>query len=166
MRKLSILPVAILSAVALACGGEDSIGPIVDEEPIVGVWFSGGENVAPGLRVEPFNVDSIRADFRANGTYEVLQYTPAVTFTLTGTWQVGPGAPGTIRSIVVTQTSPVAVVASGIFRVANNTMTYEVIQTEPALAGVGAPTVSGGFGSTTILNNPTNLYVQTYVRRQ
>ncbi len=165
MSKKLIFPVAFLAASFIACGTEDLIDPIVDEDPIVGVWFSGGDDVAPGLRVEPFNVDSIVAVFRENMTYEVLQYSPGL-ITLTGTYVVGEGEEGQIRPITANQTSPVAVVAEGIFRITNDVMDYEVIQTEPALAGVNPPTVSGGFGSTTIAGQPTDLFVQRYVRRQ
>lgn len=164
-RKL-VFAVAFIAAGVVACGDDDITDPINDTDPLVGVWFSGGADVAPGLTVEPFNVDSIRAEFRANQTYEVLQYTPDVTFTLTGTWDAGPGGENEIRSIVVTQQQPVAVIASGIFRIEGNGMQYEVIQTEPAIAGVNAPTVSGGFGSTTIGGQATPWYIQTYVRRQ
>jgi hypothetical protein len=164
-RKL-VLAMAFLAVGGMvACGGSDPVDPGQDDDPLVGVWFSGGEDVAVGLRGEPFNVDSIRADFRANQTYEVLQYTPQATITLTGTWEAGAGAAGTIRPITVTQTSPVAVIATGIFRIDGNTMDYEVIQAEPALAGVVPPTVSGGFGSTMIAGTAYDIFVQGYVRR-
>lgn len=164
-RKLIFALTFLAVAGMAACGGDDPVDPGQQDDPLVGVWFSGGNDVAVGLRGEPFNVDSIRADFRANQTYEVLQYTPQATITLTGTWEAGDGGAGTIRPITVNQTSPVAVIATGIFRISGTTMEYEVIQAEPALAGVTPPTVSGGFGSTMIAGTAYDIYVQRYVRR-
>ena len=44
-------------------------------------------------------------------------------------------------------------------------MTYEVIQTTPALAAVSAPTAAGGFGSTTIAGTKYAIYIQKYVKQ-
>jgi hypothetical protein len=50
--------------------------------------------------------------------------------------------------------------------VTGTTMRYEIIQTTPALQGVNPPTVTGGFGSTTIGGQATGQYwVQTYAKR-
>jgi hypothetical protein len=48
------------------------------------------------------------------------------------------------------QTTPSTLTAEGIFEVSadNNSMNYEVAQTEPSVAGVTPPTPTGGFGST------------------
>lgn len=45
-------------------------------------------------------------------------------------------------------------------------MKYEIIQTNPALAGVLPPTVQGGFGSTTVNGVATGAYwTQTFTKR-
>jgi hypothetical protein len=166
-RKWMAMGLVLAFGVA-ACGEDDPVDPGTQQDVLVGTWVSAGANVAPGLTVAPFNVDSIRAVFDANQTYRVFQYSggAAQPLELTGTWQATTGGQGTIRGVTATQTSPVAVTAQGIFRVnADNTMQYEVIQTQPELAGVNAPTTAGGFGSTSIAGTATAAYVQTYVRR-
>jgi hypothetical protein len=162
-----IMAAALVALMAAACGSDDdTVGP-APQDPIVGTWVSAGTNVAAGLRAAPFNVDSIRATFNANNSYTVQQYsggqsTPVV---LTGSYQAGAGAAGTIRSIVANQTEG-SVTSTGIFQVTGTTMRYEIIQTTPALQGVNPPTVAGGFGSTTIGGQATGQYwVQTYVKR-
>lgn len=158
---------ALVALVMAGCGGDDDgSGPPAQDE-IVGTWVSAGNNVAPGLRAAPFNVDSIRATFNANNSYTVQQYSGGQSqpITLTGSFQAGTGAAGAIRSIIANQTEG-SITSTGIFQVTGNTMRYEIIQTTPALAGVNAPTVSGGFGSTTIGGQPTGqVWIQTYVRR-
>ena len=60
--------------------------------------------------------------------------------------------------------SPEAVRSTGIYRVDEDVLTYEVAQTDPPLAGVTPPDAAAGFGST---NNGAlgEANVQTY-RRQ
>ncbi len=164
MMRKAILPVMVLAAFGLAaCGSEDSTGPETQTDELVGTWISAGSNVAPGLAA--VGVDSILATFNEDQTYTVLNYAGGSQATLTGTWVAGTQAEGQIRSVTVTQISPSALTAQGIFQVSGTAMTYEVIQVEPALQGVTAPTVAGGFGSTTIAGQANNAYVQHYDKR-
>ncbi len=148
-----------------------------ETNPIVGTWVSEGANVAFGLRVAPFKIIKIVATFNSNNSYTVVQTDSSnTTTTLSGTYDMTKsnytdtlstsstnGAD--IYSITANQTSPATVTATGIFAVEGNNMTYEVIQTDPALAGVSAPTAEGGFGSTTIAGVKYNIYVQKYVKQ-
>ncbi|MDX9760106.1 MAG: IPT/TIG domain-containing protein [Bacteroidota bacterium] len=127
------------------------------EDPIVGVWVSDSANVAPLLYGAPFHVRKIVATFKANGTYTVVQTDSSQTsLTLTGVWFAavgGAAAPNDkIRTITVNQGTPSALTAEGIYEVTVDDgkimMNYEVVQTEPPLAGVSKPTAEGGFGST------------------
>ena len=128
------------------------------EDPIVGIWTSEGVgNVAPLLYGAPFNVRKIVATFKADGSYLVVQTDSNNTsLTLTGTYVATTGtapAPNDkIRLVTVTQGSPSALTAEGIYEVTVGateiSMKYEIVQTEPPLSGVTKPTPEGGFGST------------------
>lgn len=142
------------------------------EDPIVGVWTSQGANVAPLLYGAPFNVRKIVATFKADGSYLVVQTDSNNTsLTLTGTYVAAAGtapAPNEkIRTIAVTQGTPTALTAEGIYEVtvtdSGISMKYEIVQTEPPLAGISKPTPAAGFGSTAggLLGQAN---VQTYVK--
>lgn len=147
---LYIMGILLLSVTFTSCdslfGDDDE-----DVDEIVGTWVSQGVgNVAPGLRILS-KTSKIDAVFSENGTYNVVSTDSANTkVTFTGTWTAtAPNAAG-IRAIELRQQTPTSLVAKGIFQIVGTTMTYEVIQAEPALAGVVGPTQAGGFGSTTI----------------
>jgi hypothetical protein len=131
----------------------DSIGDDKDnnKDEIVGTWVSqGATNVALGLRVLS-KTRKIDAVFNENGTYNVVSTDSSnATVTFTGTWVATTPAANGIRAIELRQATPTSLVAKGIFQIQAGVMTYEVIQSEPALAGVVGPTQAGGFGSTTI----------------
>lgn len=127
------------------------------EDPIVGVWVSDSANVAPLLYGAPFHVRKIVATFKANGTYTVVQTDSSQTsLTLTGIYIAAAGGAAApkdkIRIITVNQGTPSSLTAEGIYEVSvadgTVTMNYEIVQTEPPLAGVSKPTAEGGFGST------------------
>ena len=157
----------VLMGFGLAACEEDSTGTDDDQDELVGTWVSAGADLAPGFAA--FNVDSIIATFDDDGTYTVLQYAggSAQAVTLTGTYEIGTQAEGQIRAITANQATPTSLTSQGIFQVAasGNTMEYEVIQTQPALQGVVAPTVAGGFGSTSIGGTATSVWIQNYDRR-
>ena len=170
MSRKAILAAVVVMGFGVAACDEESTGPDNDQDEIVGTWVSAGADVAPGLAASPFFTDSIIATFNENETYTVLQYYNgnAQPITLTGTYEVGTQPEGQIRAITANQTTPSAVTSEGIFQVSGsgNTMQYEVIQVEPALQGVNAPTVEGGFGSTTVNGVETDGYwTQSYDRR-
>lgn len=179
MKKLLLLVLAAGTFFLTSCKSDDtSTGPEATVDPIVGVWVSSGANLAPGLYAAPLNVRSITATFRADKTYSVVQTdVNNVTTTLTGTYTnsattytdalTTTGTTGkAIYNIVASQSSPAAVTATGIYAINGSAMTYEVIQTTPAINGVSAPTAAGGFGSTTIAGTKYNIYIQKYVKQQ
>ena len=177
MKKLLLLLVAAGSMVLTSCKSDSSSEPEQAVDPIVGTWVSEGTNVAPGLGGAPFNVSKIVATFNANKSYTVIQTDKSnVTTTFTGTYtntaststdaSTTTGTLGaTIYNIVANQATPSAVIATGIYAISTTKMTYEVIQTSPALTGVSAPTAAGGFGSTTIAGTKYAIYVQKYVKQ-
>ena len=177
MKKLLLLLIVAGSIVLTSCKSTDSSTTPVVVDPIVGTWISSGTNVAVGLQGAPFNVTKIVATFNADKTYTVVQTDKNnVNTTLTGTYtnpvststdaSTSYGTTGaTIYSIVANQSSPTAVTATGIYAIIGAFMTYEVIQTTPALTGVSAPTAAGGFGSTTIAGTKYSIYVQKYVKQ-
>ena len=165
-RKTLVAALVLTLFGVTACDDEESTGPGNDQDEIVGTWVSAGADVAPGLAGAPFNTDSIIATFNANGTYNVLSYSGSSTTTFTGTYVPGTQAEGSIRAITLNQSTPSAVTSQGIFQVTGSGMEYEIIQVEPAIAGITAPTVEGGFGSTAFNGTPLGAtWVQSYVRR-
>ncbi len=118
-------------------------------EPIVGSWLSEGANVAPGLK-STLKTKKIVAVFNANATYTVTATdSNNVDVVYTGTFTATASSNTSIRTITLNQTTPTSVTSSGIYQVtASGLLTYEVIQTTPAIPGFAAPTVTGGFGST------------------
>ena len=173
MKNLLLLLVLAGAFLFSSCKKDDTTTnpPATETNPIVGTW------VAFGLRVAPFRIIKIVATFNSNNSYTVVQTDSSnTTTTLSGTYQMTKSnytdtlstsntKGADIYSITANQTSPATVTATGIFAIDGNNMTYEVIQTDPALAGVSAPTAEGGFGSTTIAGVKYNIYVQKYVKQ-
>ncbi|MEJ2503269.1 MAG: hypothetical protein P8177_08130 [Gemmatimonadota bacterium] len=161
MKKHAILAALVLAVFGLAACDEESTGVEDDTEELVGTWVSKGADLAPGFA--PFAIDSIIATFNEDQTYEVLQYAGGSDqeVTLTGTYVIGPQEEGEIRAITLTQATPSALTAAGIFQVSGSSMQYEVIQVQPDI-GATAPTVSGGFGSTTVGGSTTSVWIQGY----
>ncbi|QOJ27344.1 MAG: hypothetical protein HRU80_00100 [Ignavibacteriales bacterium] len=141
------------------------VKPVPASEPIVGSWLSEGDFVAPGLKAT-LKTKSITATFNANNTYTVVATDSAnVAVTYTGTFTTTAASGTTIRNIVLNQTTPTSVTSTGIYQVtAKGVLTYEVVQTTPAIPGFGAPTVSGGFGSTSYNSFPLGAtWIQKFV---
>ncbi|MFZ4621715.1 MAG: hypothetical protein ACOYNS_14235 [Bacteroidota bacterium] len=178
MKKLLMLLVTLALLSAIGCKKEDDavVTPVVTA-PIVGTWVSEGTNIAIGLRGAPFKVKKLTAVFNSDKSYTVTQVDSAnVTTTFTGTitttestYSDTASASTTkgakINTIVANQASPSAVTSTGIFAISGSNMSYEIIQTTPALSGVSAPTAAGGFGSTTIAGTKYAIYVQKYVKQ-
>lgn len=152
------LPALLL--LATACTGnpykDDSSGDSgtdspVDSEPaapaLLGSWLSEGENISPLFQSSFFNYVSIQAVFNADLSYEVVATdAEGASTTLTGSFVVDTST--TPAGIVLTQATPSAVTAEGIWQVEGTLMTYEVVQTDPNPYGFVAPTPETGFGST------------------
>ncbi|MFO7446695.1 MAG: hypothetical protein R6W90_10020 [Ignavibacteriaceae bacterium] len=176
MKNLLMFLLISMSLVLVSCKDDDS-DPVQPEEKaaIVGTWVSDGNNVAYGLRAT-LKVAKIVATFNENSSYSFVQtdssgvsttYNGTYTFiettytdTLTGSFTNG----AKVYNMVASQTTP-AITASGIAAVSGNNMSYEVIQTSPALTGVNAPTAAGGFGSTTVGGVSYAIYIQKYVKQ-
>lgn len=110
-------------------------------------YQSSGSNVAP-LLVNLFGTDSIYAAFSIDNTYLVEQYdTNSVKIEFTGTFTQSESGVGNIWNIVLSQSTPSQLTATGIFEISGTTMTYEVVQTDPDI-GATPPTAADGFGST------------------
>ncbi|KAA3635006.1 MAG: hypothetical protein DWQ02_10495 [Bacteroidetes bacterium] len=111
-------------------------------------WQSSGSNVAPLLAGDPFNVDSIYVEFDML-TYRVEQYSDGNQTVLEGSFNQSASGTGNIWDIVLDQTTPSTLTATGIYEISGDgsMMTYEVVQTSPDL-GLTPPTAAAGFGST------------------
>ena len=148
LRKFAVVTMLALSVVACDSNDDDGTGPGTQHE-LVGTWVSTGTNIAPGLRAAPFRTKNLTATFNSNNTYTVVSTDSAnVNTTFTGTWSAPAGTNGTVRAITLNQSTPTQLTSTGIFQVNGSNLTYEVIQTTPAIQGFLAPTVAGGFGST------------------
>jgi len=117
---------------------------------LTGTWVSeGAGSVAPGLAAAPFKVKKIVATFNSNLSYTVVSTDSSnANVTYKGTYVATENAGSTIKTIVLTQTEPTSVTSTGIFEAKGNSLTYEVIQTTPAITGISAPVYTEGFGST------------------
>lgn len=167
MKKLiySLLVVA-LALTGFACGSSSTGGDKDEVEALVGEWVSEGpENVAIGLQIVA-KTARIDAAFEKNDTYTVVSTdSTGAEVTFTGTFQLGDETESGIRKITLQQNEPTAVVSEGIFQIEGNSMTYEVIQTEPNI-GAEAPTVEGGFGSTLVNGEATGVFwIQKYQKQ-
>ncbi len=141
------------------------------EDPIVGIWTSeGATNIAPRFYDAPFNIRKITASFKADGSYLVVQTDSNNTsHTVTGIYVAmtgtAPAPNDKIRLITVTQGTPTALIEEGIYEVtvgdSEISMQYEVVRTEPPVAGVSKPTAEAGFGS----SMPGQVNVQRFVKK-
>jgi hypothetical protein len=176
MKKLLMYLLIAGSLVFTSCKSDDDDNPVVtQDDPIVGTWVSDGANVAYGLRAG-FKVKKIVATFSSNKTYSFVQtdssnvsttYTGTYSFTettYTDTLSTSFTKGAKMYNIVANQTTP-AITATGIGAISGSNMSYEVIQTSPALTGVNAPTAAGGFGSTSVGGVKYAIYIQKYVKQ-
>ena len=137
--------------------------PVGDGTGLVGKWLSQGADLSTLFAADPFNYTKVTVTFRSD-----LGYTASVvdkdskTGTVTGTYSADDGtSPSTIA---LTQTTPYDALASGLYSVDGDVLTYEVVQTSPDY-GYTPPTPKGGFGSTSGPSIQPGDNVQTY-RRQ
>lgn len=154
---------------------DNTAAPVVTKDAIVGSWVAEGLNVPIGLRY--LKVKKIVATFNENKSYTVIQTDSSnVNTTLSGTYTFTESTytdtlstsntkGAKIYSIIANQSTPQSIIATGIYCIGGTNMTYEVIQSTPAIAGVIPPTAAGGFGSTTVGVNKTPNYIQKYVKQ-
>lgn len=158
MKKKNLFSLALLLMAAAmlsftACNKDDDDEDNDDDVPegIIGNWVSEGANVAP-LLSQYFSITRITAEFNVNGTYLVKSYTADNVETIyTGVFTQTESGVSDIWNIELVQSQPSAVTSQGIFQITTTAasaraMTYEVVQTNPALGT--APTAAAGFGST------------------
>lgn len=146
--------------------GVDCGGPDCDACP-VGLqdtkWQSSGTNVAQLLQLF-FMTDSIYVEFNKDFTYYVEQYDESgVKTTFEGTYGQTESSVAGIWDITLNQSLPSPTTVVGIFQITDDTLKYEVVQTEPPLGT--PPTATDGFGSTNGgALTPPDANVQTYIR--
>ncbi len=130
---------------------------------LVGNWRSEGADLSPLFAGDPFNYAHVDALFHGDGTYRVdAVVTAGDTYTLTGTYTTDEGTdPAWIE---LHQLQPQEALAEGIYRVAGDVLTYEIVPTSPVNEFV-PPTSALGFGSTSGPNMDEGINVQTYRRR-
>ncbi|KAB2909900.1 MAG: hypothetical protein LC102_13200 [Ignavibacteriales bacterium] len=154
MKRLFSVSVLTLAALLFFSGCDKKEDNPVDPPPpakdaLVGTWVSEGSDVAPGL-VSVSKTVRVVATFNENKTYKVVSTDSSNTsVTFEGTWSYTDNAGTDIKSITLNQSTPAALTSSGIFEIsASGNLTYEIIQTNPAIQGFTAPTAAEGFGST------------------
>jgi hypothetical protein len=159
MKRLLISALAVCMTVwMVSCAAGTDTGNNNNQQNdatggLVGTWVSSSQDVAPLLRTL-LAVDSIVANFNAQGGYSVTSYSTrngqasfVGTYTVVRSTKDTLGAP--MYTIDLRQATPSVVRSQGIYHVQTSVsptrMLYEVVQTETP-AGI-APTVVGGFGS-------------------
>ncbi|HMV66064.1 MAG TPA: hypothetical protein PKA64_04375 [Myxococcota bacterium] len=134
---------------------EDTEDTPAASNALVGDWVSQGADIAPLLAGPPAKTVRVDASFRANGSYSATaESEDGSTYTFTGSYTVDTASdPGTIE---IAQTSPYPATVRGLWAVARDVLTYDVVD-----VSIGTPaTPGGGFGSSSA--GPDN--VQTYRR--
>lgn len=176
-KMLFVLSLVTVLFIVNGCKEDSTTATETPKDPIVGTWVCEGNNVPLGLRVAPFRVKKIVATFNENKSYTVVQTDSAdVNTTFTGTYTNTESTfkdtvsasftkDAKIINIVAKQATPAVVTATGIYAINASNMSYEVIQTEPALTGVTPPTAEKGFGSTGIGGVAYPIYIQKYVKQ-
>lgn len=168
---LALLALAVVSFVS--CDNDDDTTDDKTEEPevetgIIGTWEATDISaVLTGLGYD----DSLYVEFKEDDTYEVKSYIQGLEYVLVGTYVQEKSDNGEFWDITLNQVSmngaPVELTSQGIFEVYEGnpeTMWYEVVQTNPEIAGLTPPTAAAGFGSTSEgAFGVTN--IQKYVRK-
>jgi hypothetical protein len=169
MKQLAFLAALVCGAFIIGCSDDESTPttPTTPSDVIVATWKSEGLGyVAPGLYAPPFRVRKIVATFNNDKTYTVVSTDSAGTnITYTGSYVTSDGV-GAIRNIVLNQATPTTLTSTGIYSVVSDSMTYEVIQTSPAIQGFTPPTAAQGFGSTAYNGVPLGpIWIQKYKKQ-
>ena len=111
LSRIFLLAFVALSVAVTGCKKDDTKDDTKDEnyDVIVGKWTS--PEVAPILATF---VDSIHAEFRNDQTYLVTTFKDGAESELKGSYETADGV-GTIRNIVLEQSSPTGLTSTGIF---------------------------------------------------
>jgi hypothetical protein len=133
------------------------------EGGLVGTWLSEGDDLSELFAGEPFDYERVTTTFRANGAYTgAVVDRDGATATVSGTWTTDDSS--SPATIALSQAQPYEALASGIYAISGDVLTYEVVQTSPDY-GFSPPTPAGGFGSTSGPDLDPGVNVQIY-RRQ
>lgn len=115
---------------------------------IIGNWSA--YDISEILESSGFD-DSLYANFHMDQNYMITAYQAGIPINFEGTYEMVKTEFDDIWEIELNQSSPVAVISEGIFKVfaaVPDSMWYEVVQVDPAIPGVTPPTAEEGFGST------------------
>ncbi|NOY27957.1 MAG: hypothetical protein GXP62_18995 [Oligoflexia bacterium] len=139
-----------------------SAGPCANRA-LLGTWLSQGDDISPLFQSLSFDYQSVQAVMTADCAYLVSATTNSGDqYEISGTWTADEST--TPGSIVQTQAQPYAATAEGIWQVNADTLTFEVVQTDPDY-GFVAPTSAAGFGSTSGQGLSAGDNIQTYQRQ-
>jgi hypothetical protein len=124
----------------------------VNELGIIGKWSAYDISaILAGLGFD----DSLYAEFYSDQSYQVTAYAGGIPIAFEGVYMMEKSAFDDIWNITLNQTAqggqPNELTSQGIFKIfpaAQDSMWYEVAQTDPAIVGVTPPTADAGFGST------------------
>lgn len=138
----------------------NNIDEMTASEAVVGNWLSTGDNIA-SLLVYYFNYDSILVEFTENNIVTLKSHVADGAWTtLTGTYLLTESEEGDIHTFEAEYTGVFE--QGGIIQIIEDDtdiMRLEVVQTSPDI-GAAAPTVSDGFGASTLGDSN----IQTYLR--
>lgn len=120
----------------------------VNELGILGLWSA--YDISAILAATGFD-DSLFANFYADQSYKVTAFMGGAPIAFEGSYEMAKSEFDEIWEITLNQSSPASLMSEGIFKVfpaVQDSMWYEVAQSDPAIAGVTPPTADAGFGST------------------
>ncbi len=173
MKRVKLLGLAISAFLAFgitSCESEDPIDDVGTGSGIVGTWEA--YDISQGLVALEFR-DTLIAKFNEDESYEVTAYTKqGIEIVFAGTYEETENEGNDIWSITLNQAtmggSPSIVTSTGIFEIkktdGKDDLWYEVVQTQPEIAGVTPPTADEGFGSS-MGGQYGTYFVQKYNRK-
>lgn len=154
---------SIVDAKAIPMRDNQEISVKLADIGLIGEWLSTGADLSPLF--QSFGFDSVYFNFKPDGTYSFRSRTTGgIQNLLSGDYEQNKSGTGDIRLIRLLQKTPVNSVIEGIFAPANGnpvSMTFETVQTQPAITGLTAPTPEAGFGSSGLIGSDNT---QVFVR--
>lgn len=125
--------------------------------PLVGDWRSEGADLSTFFASNGFK--TIDVTFKNSGGYTVRAVdTDNEVYDFTGTYSTSGGDP---QGITLVQTVPFEATSKGLFAISGDTLSYEVVQTQPDF---GNTPPSGSFGTSSGTGFGPGENVQTYRR--
>ena len=125
--------------------------------PLVGDWTSEGSDLSTFFASNGFRI--IDVTFANSGAYTVKAVdTDGEVYDFSGTYSTSGGSP---QNITLVQSAPFEATSKGFFAVDGDTLSYEVVQTQPDF---GNTPPSGSFGTSSGTGFGPGENVQTYRR--